>query len=78
METKQREHKPVEYTVEYQDVYGVLYFTNVYASDTTDAKSQVLRQIADAKIRAVTIVEREADGSTAQTEPDAAEETPNG
>lgn len=50
------ENEQMEYTVEYQDAYGVLYFENVKASNLSDAKMRVLQRFPDIDIRAVTIV----------------------
>ncbi len=49
------ENKELEYTVEYQDGYGVLYFDNVKASDLSDAKMQIRQRFPDVTIRAVTV-----------------------
>lgn len=50
------ENEELEYTVEYQDAYGVLYFEIVKASDLSDAKMQVQQRFPDVTIRAVTVV----------------------
>lgn len=50
------ENEELEYTVEYQDAYGVLYFENVKASNLSNAKMQVCQRFPDANIRAVTII----------------------
>ncbi len=50
------ENEELEYTVEYQDGYGVLYFENVKASDLLDAEMQIRQRFPDVTIRAVTIV----------------------
>ncbi|QWU14879.1 hypothetical protein SAMN04487895_10953 [Paenibacillus sophorae] len=46
----------VEYTVEYQDTNGILYFENVKASNLSEAKVQIRQRLPDVFIRAVTIV----------------------
>jgi hypothetical protein len=53
------ENEEHEYTVEYQDAYGVLYFENVKASNLSDAKMQVFQRLPDVNIRAVTIIPHE-------------------
>jgi hypothetical protein len=50
------ENEQIEYTVEYQDGYGVIYFENVKASDLSDAKMQIRQKSPDVTIRAVTVV----------------------
>ncbi|MFC5470871.1 hypothetical protein ACFPPD_19465 [Cohnella suwonensis] len=50
------ENEQIEYTVEYQDGYGVLYFENIKASDLSDAKMQIRQRFPDVTIRAVTVV----------------------
>ncbi|MFP4977517.1 hypothetical protein ACE6ED_19080 [Paenibacillus sp. CN-4] len=50
------ENEQIEYTVEYQDSYGVVYFENVKALSLSDAKIQVHQRIPEANIRAVTAV----------------------
>jgi|GEM_PF-1160365 len=46
----------LEYTVEYQDAYGVLYFENVKATDLSDAKMKIHQRYPDVVFRAVTAV----------------------
>ncbi|MBB6695326.1 hypothetical protein H7B90_28410 [Cohnella xylanilytica] len=50
------EKKQIEYTVEYMDQNGVVYFENVKASGLSDAKRQIRQRFADVTIRAVTVV----------------------
>jgi len=50
------ENEELEYTVEYQDGYGMLYFENVKATDLSDAKIQIRQRFPDVTIRAVTVV----------------------
>lgn len=50
------ENEQIEYTVEYQDMYGVVYFKNVIATSFSEAKVQVSQQFPDVLIRAVTVV----------------------
>ncbi|MNJ47486.1 hypothetical protein [Paenibacillus fonticola] len=50
------ENDQIEFTVEYQDSNGVLYFENIKASNLSDAKMQVRQRFPDVNIRAVTIV----------------------
>ncbi|QHT59763.1 hypothetical protein GXP70_07225 [Paenibacillus lycopersici] len=50
MEQEQR-----EYTVEYQDGYGVLYYETVTADGLSEAETQVRRRYPDVTIRAVTM-----------------------
>lgn len=50
------ENEQIEYTVEYQDSYGVVYFENVKALSLSDAKMQVHQRFLEANIRAVTAV----------------------
>lgn len=50
------ESEELEFTVEYQDGYGVLYFENVKASDLSQAKMQIRRMFPAVTIRAVTVV----------------------
>ncbi|MCC3372398.1 hypothetical protein [Cohnella sp. REN36] len=50
------ENEELEYNVEYQDGYGVLYFEKVKAPELSDAKMQILQRFPDVTIRAVTVV----------------------
>ncbi|WP_232695747.1 hypothetical protein [Brevibacillus daliensis] len=50
------ENEQIEYTVEYQDTYGVLYFENVKAFNLSDAKMKIRQRFPDVFIRAVTTV----------------------
>ncbi|GGF96460.1 hypothetical protein GCM10010912_46620 [Paenibacillus albidus] len=50
------DNKELEYTVEYQDSYGVIYFENIKASDLSDAKMQIRQRFPDVSIRAVTVI----------------------
>ncbi|UVI29475.1 hypothetical protein [Paenibacillus spongiae] len=45
-----------EYTVEYEDRYGVLYYANVKADNVDDAAMRLRQLYPDAVIRAVTRV----------------------
>lgn len=49
------ENEQIEYTVEYQDSYGVTYFENIKASDLSDAKTKIIQKFPDITIRAVTV-----------------------
>ncbi len=49
------DNEQIEYIVEYQDAYGVLYFENVKASNFSEAKMHIRQRLPDVVIRAVTI-----------------------
>ncbi|MFC4305287.1 hypothetical protein [Cohnella boryungensis] len=49
------ESEQAEYTVEYQDTYGVVYYRNVKASDIAEAKALIRQGNPDVVIRAATI-----------------------
>ena len=48
------ENEQTEYTVEYQDRYGVVYYRNVKAEDIAEAKAMIQLIQPDVIIRAVT------------------------
>ncbi len=50
-----------EYTVEYQDSCGVVYYRNIKALDFAEAKAIIRQGNPDAVIRAVTLVPSEND-----------------
>jgi len=50
------ENEQAEYTVEYQDTYGVVYYRNVKASDFAEAKALIRQGNPDVVIRAATLV----------------------
>lgn len=50
------EKEKAEYTVEYQDILGVVYYRNVKASDVAEAKALIRQGSPDIVIRAVTLV----------------------
>jgi len=50
------ENEQTEFTVEYQDSYGVAYYRNVKATDIAEAKVIILQMQPDVIIRAVTLV----------------------
>ena len=52
-----------EFTVEYQDPYGVVYYRNVKASDFAEAKVMITQIHSDVAIRAVTRVTEGYDGN---------------
>lgn len=47
------DEQQLEYTVEYQDGYGVTYFDNVVACSIADAKGLIRSRHPDVNIRAV-------------------------
>lgn len=52
------DNEKIEYTVEYQDAYGVLYFENVQANNFSEAEMQIRQRLPDVVVRAVTIVSK--------------------
>lgn len=52
------DNEQIEYTVEYQDAYGVLYFENVKANNFAEAKTQIRQRFPDVVISAITIVSK--------------------
>ncbi|GGG78662.1 hypothetical protein [Paenibacillus radicis (ex Gao et al. 2016)] len=53
------DNEQIEYTVEYQDNYGVMYFENVKANNVAEAKMQISQRLPDVVIRAITVVSKE-------------------
>lgn len=51
------ENKQLEYTVEYVDHLGVVYYENVQAAGVSEAKLLITGRFPDVTIRAVTVVE---------------------
>ncbi|WP_113029359.1 hypothetical protein [Paenibacillus contaminans] len=45
-----------EFSVEYQDPNGVLYYRNIKATDFAEAKAYILQRYPDVVIRAVTLL----------------------
>ncbi|WP_240422072.1 hypothetical protein [Paenibacillus periandrae] len=50
------ENEQTEFTVEYQDNYGVVYYRNVKATDIAEAKVIIRQMQPDVVIRAITLV----------------------
>ncbi len=50
------DNEQTEYTVEYQDRYGVVYYRNVQATDIAEAKARIQQMLPDVTIRAVTSI----------------------
>lgn len=50
------EREQAEYTVEYLDMNGILYYENVMAVDFSEAKERIRSRYPEASVRAVTLV----------------------